>query len=42
MRQYIQPKSIFVCGKIKEARCLLAEYARRYRTVKEMISKTMN
>ncbi|MDD4168954.1 MAG: Z-ring formation inhibitor MciZ [Desulfotomaculaceae bacterium] len=42
MRVYTQQNGIFISGKIKEARLLLAEYARRYRTVKEMIKKTMN
>ncbi|OPX83767.1 MAG: hypothetical protein A4E53_04369 [Pelotomaculum sp. PtaB.Bin104] len=42
MRVYTQTNGFYICGKIKEARLLLAEYARRYRTVKEMIKKTQH
>jgi len=42
MRLYTLQKGIFICGKIKEARLLLAEYARKYRTVKEMICKSLH
>jgi len=42
MRLYTQRKGIFICGKIKDARWLLAEYALMYRTVQEMIGKILN
>lgn len=42
MRLYTLRKGIFICGKIKDARLLLAQYARRYRTVQEMVEKKLN
>lgn len=42
MRVYAQRKGIVICGKIKEARLLLAEYAITYRTVQELINKKLN
>lgn len=42
MRVYTQQKGIVICGKIKEARLLLAEYAIIYRTVQELINKKLN
>ncbi|MDD3654242.1 MAG: Z-ring formation inhibitor MciZ [Desulfotomaculaceae bacterium] len=42
MRIYTQQNGLFISGKIKEARLLLAEFARRYRTVKELIKKIQN
>lgn len=42
VRVYTQQNGIFISGKIKEVRRLLSEYARRYRTVKEVIKKTQN
>lgn len=42
MRMYAQGEGIFICGKIKEVRLLLLTYARRYRTVKELIRDLLN
>lgn len=42
MRLYTLRKGIIICGKIKDARLLLAKCARQYRTVQEMVAKTLN
>lgn len=42
MKVYAQGKGIFFCGKVKEVRLLLCSYARRYRTVKELLKNVLN
>lgn len=42
MKVYAQGEGIFFCGKIKEIRSLLEAYARRYRTVHELIKGILN
>jgi hypothetical protein len=42
VKVYTQLEGIFICGKIKEVRRLLLLYARRYRTVKELIANLVH
>lgn len=42
VRFLIQNDGVFICGKPKEIRCLLMNYASRYRTVKELINNNLN
>lgn len=42
IRFYVQKEGVFICGKPKEIRRLLSNYANRYRTVKEMITQHLN
>jgi len=42
VKVYNQREGIYICGKIKEVRHLLKKYARRFRTVKELIGANIN
>lgn len=42
VRFYVQKEGVFICGKPKEIRRLLSNYASRYRTVKDMIRQHLN
>jgi hypothetical protein len=42
MKIYVQEEGIFISGKMKEIRYLLSSYARKYRTLKELITVNLN
>ncbi len=42
MQIHVQADGIFICGKIKEVRQLLLEYAYSYRTISELILNKLN
>ncbi len=42
MKVYCQKEGVYISGKIKEVRHLLKKYARRFRTVEELIGANIN